>query len=92
MTSWSLGNSGPEAGSAGSLLAPPGQPQNIFSILSLKTVKNTTINMNHFVCICGIQNRQSGCYRSLPSVASIKGGIRQEAEQLILRQQWGGGL
>ncbi len=52
--------------------------------LSLKMAPNRTIYRKHFV---GGQNRQSGCYRKMPSAGSINGGVRQETEQLITRQQ-----
>jgi uncharacterized protein YneR len=58
--------------------------------LSLKIVQNDTIYMKHFVDFGGVQNCQSGCYRSVPVMAPTKGGVRQEAEQLILRQQRAG--
>jgi hypothetical protein len=36
-----------------------------------------------------VQNRQSGCYRRMPFLAPIKGGIKKGAEQLILyRRGW----
>jgi hypothetical protein len=68
-----------------------GDDKDIFSSLSRKIVPNGTIYMKHSVGVGGVQNRQSGCYRGMPFLAPITGGIRQGAEQLILRQQRTGG-
>ena len=43
--------------------------------------------MKDSVGVGGVQNRQSGCYRRMPFLAPIKGGIRQGAEQFVLHQQ-----
>jgi hypothetical protein len=42
--------------------------------------------MKHFIGVGGVQNSQSGCYRRMPLLAPIKGGIRRGAEQLVLHQ------
>ena len=38
--------------------------------------------MKNSVGVGGVQNCQSGCYRKLPFMAPIKGGIRQGAESI----------
>ncbi len=73
------------------MLAPHGRPQNIFFSLSLKIVKISTIYMNHFVGVRGVQNCQAGCYRRVPFMAPTKGGVRHGAELLVIRQQRTGG-
>lgn len=45
--------------------------------------------MKSSVGVGGVQNRHSGCYRRMPFLAPNKGGVRQGAEQLILRLQRG---
>jgi hypothetical protein len=67
-----------------------GDHKDIFSSLSRKIVPNGTIDIKNSVGVGGVQNRQSGCYRKLPFMAPIKSGIRQGAEQLILRQRRAG--
>jgi hypothetical protein len=67
-----------------------GDRKDIASILSRKIVLNGTIDMKNSVGVGGVQNCQSGCYRKLPFMAPIKSGIRQGAEQLILRQRRAG--
>jgi hypothetical protein len=62
-----------------------------FPSLSLKIVPNGTIDMKNSVGVGGVQNRQSGCYRRMPFLTPIMGGIEQGAEQLILCQQRVGG-
>jgi hypothetical protein len=64
--------------------------KNKSSILSLKTVKISTIYMKDFVGIGGIQNHQSGCHPNPPFSAPIKCGNRQGVEQLVSRQQRAG--
>jgi hypothetical protein len=63
----------------------------IFFSLSRKITPSGTIDMKNSVGVGGVQNRQSGCYRRMPFLAPIKGGIRQGAEQLVTRQQRVGG-
>jgi hypothetical protein len=59
--------------------------------LSLKIVPNDTIYKKQSVGVGGVQNCQASSYRKMPFLAPIKGGVRQGAEQLILRQQRTGG-
>jgi hypothetical protein len=61
--SW-FASSEPEAGS---LLAPHRRPQRYFSSLSRKIVPGGTIYMKNSVGVGGVQNRQSGCFRRMPS-------------------------
>jgi hypothetical protein len=67
------------------------KPQKKVWGLSLKSVQIDTIDKKNSFGFCGVQNCQAGRYRRVPFMAPIKGGVRHEAEQLILREQRTGG-
>jgi hypothetical protein len=88
LTNSSPGSSGPEASNASEVNADSSRAtEKIVWVLSLKIVPNRTIDMKNSIGVGGVQNCQAGCYRRMPFLAPIKGGIKQGAEQLILRQQ-----